>query len=176
MNKVFSHIAQLVKNLPAMWETWVRFMTWEDPLEKGMAIHSSILAWRIPWTVGAWQSTVHGVTRVRHDLRLSFFLMSKDPKRSFQCFWALFGYRALHICCLQWVMLNICGNILVKPQFPPSCLSHPSTNQARPCLASEIRWDWARSGWYGHRPSCLSYSEKYSSGLSSGLKSQSSSL
>ena len=43
-------VAQLVKTLPAMQETWVRFLGWEDPLEKGMAIHSSILAWRIPWT------------------------------------------------------------------------------------------------------------------------------
>ena len=45
-----SLIAQLVKNLPAMQETWVRFLSWEDPLEKEMATHSSILAWRIPWT------------------------------------------------------------------------------------------------------------------------------
>ena len=42
---------QLVKNLPAMWETWVRSLGWKDPLEKGKATHSSILAWRIPWTV-----------------------------------------------------------------------------------------------------------------------------
>ena len=46
-----SLIAQLVKNLPAMRETWVRSLGWEDPLEKGKAIHSSILAWRIPRTV-----------------------------------------------------------------------------------------------------------------------------
>ena len=44
-------IAQLVKNLLAMWETWVQFLGWEDPLKKGMATHSSILAWRILWTV-----------------------------------------------------------------------------------------------------------------------------
>ena len=43
--------AQLVKNLPAMWGTWVRPLGWEDPLEKGTATHSSILAWRIPWTL-----------------------------------------------------------------------------------------------------------------------------
>ena len=42
--------AQLVKNPPTMWETWVRSLGWEDPLEEGMATHSSILAWRIPWT------------------------------------------------------------------------------------------------------------------------------
>ena len=40
----------MVKNLPTVWETWVRSLDWEDPLEKGMATHSSILAWRIPWT------------------------------------------------------------------------------------------------------------------------------
>ena len=46
-----SLVAHLVKNPPAMWETWVRSLGWEDPLEKGMATHFSILAWRIPWTV-----------------------------------------------------------------------------------------------------------------------------
>ena len=45
-----SLIAQMVKNLLAMQETWVRSLGWEDPLEKGMVTHSSILAWRIPWT------------------------------------------------------------------------------------------------------------------------------
>ena len=43
-------MAQTVKNLPAMQETWVRSLGWEDPLEKGMTTHSSIPAWRIPWT------------------------------------------------------------------------------------------------------------------------------
>ena len=51
-----SLVAQLLKNPPLMQETWVRSLGWEDPLEKGKATHSSILAWRIPW------STVHGVT------------------------------------------------------------------------------------------------------------------
>ena len=46
-----SLVAQLVKNPPAMWETWVRSLGWEDPLEKEKATHSSILTWRIPWTV-----------------------------------------------------------------------------------------------------------------------------
>ena len=46
-----SLVTQLVKNLPAMQETWVRSLGWEDPLEKGEATHSSVLAWRIPWTV-----------------------------------------------------------------------------------------------------------------------------
>ena len=46
-----SLVAQLVKNSPAVWETWAQSLGWEDPLEKGKATHSSILAWRIPWTV-----------------------------------------------------------------------------------------------------------------------------
>ena len=45
-----SLVAQMVKNLPSLQETWVQSLGWEDPLEKGMATHSSILAWRIPWT------------------------------------------------------------------------------------------------------------------------------
>ena len=48
--KEASLLAQLVKNLPTMQETWVRFLGWENPLEKEMATHSNILAWRIPWT------------------------------------------------------------------------------------------------------------------------------
>ena len=46
-----------------MWETWVRSLGWEDPLKRGMATHSSILAWRIPMNRGAWWATVHGVTK-----------------------------------------------------------------------------------------------------------------
>ena len=73
-------MAHMVKNLPAMQETCIQSLGWEDPLEKGMATHSSILAWRIPWTEVAWQVTVHGVakswTRLRdwHFLSLSLSL------------------------------------------------------------------------------------------------------
>ena len=55
-----SLVPQMVKNPPATWETWVQSLDWEDPLEEGMAIHSSILAWRIPMDRGACCSTVHG--------------------------------------------------------------------------------------------------------------------
>ena len=58
-----SLMAQLVKNLPAMWETWVQSLGWEDPLEEGMATHSCILAWRIPLDTGAWWAAVHGVAK-----------------------------------------------------------------------------------------------------------------
>ena len=57
-----SLVAQLVKNLPAKQETLVQYVSREDPLEKGMATHSSILAWRIPMDRGAWWAAVHGVT------------------------------------------------------------------------------------------------------------------
>ena len=60
--ELLDHIAQMVKNLPAMWETWVRSLDWKDPLEKGKATHFSILAWRIPWTV--WSM---GSQKVGHD-------------------------------------------------------------------------------------------------------------
>ena len=46
-----SLVAQVVKNLPAVWETWVQSLGWEDPLAKGKAMHTSVLAWRIPWIV-----------------------------------------------------------------------------------------------------------------------------
>ena len=59
-NEWASLVAQLVKNLPAMRETWVRSLGWEDPLKEDMATHSSILAWRIPMDRGAWHATVHG--------------------------------------------------------------------------------------------------------------------
>ena len=52
----------MVKNPLAMQETWIRSLGWEDPLEEGMATHSSIRAWRIPKDRGAWQATVHGVS------------------------------------------------------------------------------------------------------------------
>ena len=60
-------VAQMVKNLPAMWETWVGSLGWEDPREKGMATHSSILAWRIPWTEEPGRLQSMGLQRVRHN-------------------------------------------------------------------------------------------------------------
>ena len=56
-------MAQAEKNLPAVWETWVQSLGQEDPLEKGMATHSSILAWRIPVDREAWRAAVHGVAK-----------------------------------------------------------------------------------------------------------------
>ena len=69
-----SPVAQLVKNVPAMWDTWVRSLGWEDPLEKGKATHFSILAWRIPWTV-------HGVAKDTTK-RLSLFTLHRRREES----------------------------------------------------------------------------------------------
>ena len=61
-----SLVAQTVKNLPAMQEMWIRSLGWEDPLEKGMATHSSVLVWRTAWTLQSM-----GSQRVKHD-RVTF--------------------------------------------------------------------------------------------------------
>ena len=60
-------MAQRVKHLPAIRETWVRSLGWEDPLEKEMATHSSTLAWKIPWTEKPGRLQSMGSQRVRHD-------------------------------------------------------------------------------------------------------------
>ena len=60
-------MAQMVKNLPAMQETWVWSLGWQDPLEKAMATHSSILAWRIPWTEEPDRLQSKVLQRVEHD-------------------------------------------------------------------------------------------------------------
>ena len=62
-----SLVAQMVKNLPAIQETWVQSLGWEDPLEKEMATHSSILAWIIPWTEEPGRLQSMGLQRVRHN-------------------------------------------------------------------------------------------------------------
>ena len=65
-------MAQLVKNLPAMWETWVQSLGWEDSLEKGTTTHSSILAWRIPWTVAYQAHPFMGFSREEYWSGLPF--------------------------------------------------------------------------------------------------------
>ena len=76
-------MAQKVKNTPAKRDTWIRFLGWEDPLEEGMATHSSSLAWRIPIDRGTWWTTVHGVaesqtllSHYKHILCLSKLFLS----------------------------------------------------------------------------------------------------
>ena len=71
-------VGQMVKNLPARQETWVRSLDGEDPLEKGMATHSSILAWRIPWTEEPGRLQFVGLQRVEHDWIANTSLQSEE--------------------------------------------------------------------------------------------------
>ena len=63
----YSLVAHMLKNLPTVWETQVQSLSWEDPLEKGIATHSSILAWRVPWTEEPGGKQSMGSHRVGHD-------------------------------------------------------------------------------------------------------------
>ena len=60
-------VIQTGKNLPTVKKIWVQSLGWEDPLEEGLATHSSILAWRIPMDRGTWRGIAHGVAKVGHD-------------------------------------------------------------------------------------------------------------
>ena len=71
----------MVKNLPALWETRVQSLGWEDPLEKGLATHSSILAWRVPWTEEPGRLQSVGLQKVGY--RLSGFHFFQLPKGQF---------------------------------------------------------------------------------------------
>ena len=76
-----SLVAQLVKNPPAMWKTWVWSLGWEDPLEKGKTTHSSILAWRVPWTLLSI-----GSQRVRHNWATFTFTFQGSKGHRFSIF------------------------------------------------------------------------------------------
>ena len=89
-----AHVGQLVKNLPAMRETWVWSLGWEDLLENGKANHSSILAWRIPWTV-------HGVPK--SWTRLSNFHFHLHMSCSHTCLWVFISFYFNHF----WVIWGI---------------------------------------------------------------------
>ena len=72
-------MAQMVKNPPAMWETWVRSLGWEDALEEGKVTDSSVLAWRIPMDRGAWWAAVHGAAKSRAQLSDEAQHSSREP-------------------------------------------------------------------------------------------------
>ena len=96
-------MAQSVKNLPAVQETWVPSLGWEDPLEEGMATHSSILAWRIPMDTGAWRAVVHGVTKSWTRQSDYTYISVKNPSYSL------------------WFILHISRYVDMSP-LSPSCV------------------------------------------------------
>ena len=75
IDKWASLVVQMVENLTAMWETWVQSLDWEDPLEKGMATHSSILAWKILWTEEPGRLWSMGSQRVGHNWATNTYLL-----------------------------------------------------------------------------------------------------
>ena len=117
-----SLVAQLVKNLPAMWEIWVQSLGWEDHLDKGKATHSSILAWRIPWTVYSM-----GLQRVGHNWATftfmeaeAYFLQTrKEATESFLCPGAPQGSAQFYLH-LQtpWIRAFLSGESVVSISIP----------------------------------------------------------
>ena len=104
--------AQTVKNLPAVWETQVQSLAWEDPLEKGLATHSSILAWRIPWTEEPGGHSPWGCKQLDTTKRLTYTVtLSCSCLRLclLHCFLSLsflFFFFFKYFCiCLHWVLL-----------------------------------------------------------------------
>ena len=90
----------MVKNLLAKQEMWVQSLSWEDPLEKEMATHSSILAWEIPWGEGAWQATVHGVAKESDTTeQLNKYVLYIVP---------LLDFAALGLCCCPHAFSSCC--------------------------------------------------------------------
>ena len=106
-----SLVAQMIKNLPAMLETWVQSLGWEDPLEKGTATNSSILAWRVPWTENSGELQSMGSQRVRHDWTTFTFALFLFYNFAFRELY----YRAVYVSfshlkmqqCLQYFIMNM---------------------------------------------------------------------
>ena len=101
-------VAQLVKNWPAMWDTWVWPLGWEDPLEKGKATHFSILVWRISW------ATVRGVTK--SWTWLSWYYSSPSFWSIFSFF--LFFFNSTHHLLKYEMMCIVCLSLLTRTKSP----------------------------------------------------------
>ena len=128
----------MVKNLPAMQEIWVQSLGWEDPLEEGMATHSSILAWRIPMDRGAWRATVHGVAESDTTERLST-AQHREPKSTFwmTCVLGLFWRKDGE---LEMTLFEVTciSDISLRPQFP--YLYNGNSNHHPQAMAKEDPW------------------------------------
>ena len=106
-----SLVAQSVKNLPAIRETWVQSLGWEDPLEEGMATHSNILEWRIPMDRGAWRATVHGVAE-----------WDTTEWLSLACISAANTPRCIFYLCYFWFCVCVC--VCISLWLYVLCLPH----------------------------------------------------
>ena len=149
-------MAHLVKNLPAMQETLVQSLGWEDPLGKGEATHSSILAWRIPWTIRSWSLKDSDMTKqlsLEHYLALPFFGIGMKTDLSHSC-----GHCwVYHICwhveystltASSFRIWNSSAGILSPPlglfivMFPKASWLHTPGCQALGELLSRLSGSW----------------------------------
>ena len=143
-------VAPSVKNPSAMQETWIWSLGWKDPLEEGMTIHSSILAWRIPMDRGAWWATAHGVAKSQTRL-------SEHTTATLQC---------------KLISINLFylyNSIIIKYQrtgpqrFSRNATIQQSAFQSVPgLLGSQNREQWPYSLWFAHgvSPVCLHFELK----------------
>ena len=148
----FPCVSQLVKNPPAMWETWVWSLSWEDPLEKGKAIHSSILAQRIPWTT----CIVHGAAKSRTRLNDFHFHFTSSTS-------GLLRFQST--CFISWFVAPYTYGSLCRKAFRPSYLlakflfssrsglgvssgSCPCHLSPVPRLASDVALRILQSNWF----------------------------
>ena len=106
-------VAQIVKKLPAMPETQVRLLGQEDALEKGMATHSSILAWRILWTEEPGRLQSMGSQRVRHDRVTKAFAFQNNSSV------LLYLFRG-SVCSFSWLHHMVCGILVSQPGMEPA--------------------------------------------------------
>ena len=116
-----SQVLQMVKNLPAIRETWTQSLSWEDPLKKGMATLSSILAWRIPWTEEPGRLQSMGSQRVEHDWATNTYIhisliqvhmlwierLEKDEVKWFQIIWSLHSRTIGYLFILRFISVCI---------------------------------------------------------------------
>ena len=110
-----SFVAQLVKNPPAMWETWVWFLDWEDPREKGIATHSSILAWRIPRTIQSM-----GLQRVGQDsvIFLIHYVRLKSSSKCWSTPKSSFAPPNYLTCTSDTIQLKLLADLSKSTHFP----------------------------------------------------------
>ena len=128
----------MVKRLPTMWETRVRSLGWEDPLEKEMATHSSILAWKIPWTEEPGRLQSMGLKRVRHDwaTSLSLFILHLILSLSLYLYRWLSGKESACQCsCRRCGFDSWIGNIPWRRKWQPTPVFLPGKFHGQRSLA-----------------------------------------
>ena len=125
--KMTSPMAQMVKRLPIMWETWVQSPGWEDLLEKEMATHSRILAWEIPWMEEAGRLQTMGSQRVGHNWVTSLSLsLSSSGQSRILFIWPLTAVRYWHVYIFGWpypiILLFQCWQLTeTSNSYPQEC-------------------------------------------------------